>query len=268
MVCTRTKLAQEFTQPHFYTPPAKKSWRAEVRLQGKLQANRGCVTLQHRGCRSNSGLEILRRTRSFPERTSSAGSVAAILWQLRIFVYRERTRLAAAQAFRSLLLQDAAEYVRLNVLPRARRSRLRRSQAGPVTSWTRRGSARRRWSAARRRPLRRRRPWLRRRARLPLPPRAWAEPLGTWGAWRKEQQPWRPPQAGVGAAETAGLAVGIAGGAAYGRAARDGCWRTRSSGPSRAARTSGPPTKKNRKQGVPKKGVPEKKGRGVSFGKA
>ena len=32
--------------PHFYTPPAKKSWRAEVRLQGKLQANRGCVTLQ------------------------------------------------------------------------------------------------------------------------------------------------------------------------------------------------------------------------------
>ena len=65
---------QEFTQPHFYTPPAKKSWRAEVRLQGKLQANRGCVTLQRRGCRSNSGLEILRRTRSFPERTNSAGS--------------------------------------------------------------------------------------------------------------------------------------------------------------------------------------------------
>ena len=42
-------------------PPAKKSWRAEVRLQGKLQANRGCVTLQRRGCRSNSGPEILRR---------------------------------------------------------------------------------------------------------------------------------------------------------------------------------------------------------------
>ena len=82
--------AQEFTQPHFYTPPAKKSWRAEVRLQGKLQANRGCVTLQRRGCRSNSGLEILRRTRSFPERTNSAGSVAAILWQLEILVYRER----------------------------------------------------------------------------------------------------------------------------------------------------------------------------------
>ena len=87
MVCTRTKLAEEFTQP--YTPPAKTSWRAEVRLQGKLQANRGCVTLQRRGCRSNSGLEILRRTRSFPERTRSAGSVAAIFWQLESFVYRE-----------------------------------------------------------------------------------------------------------------------------------------------------------------------------------
>ena len=35
--------------------------------------------------------------------------------------------LAAAQAFRSQLPQDAAEYVRLNVLPRPRRSRLRRS---------------------------------------------------------------------------------------------------------------------------------------------
>ena len=55
----------------------------------------------------------------------------------------------------------------------------------------------------------------------------------------KEQQPWRPPlelagAAGVGAAATAGLAVGIAGGAAYGLArGRAGCWRTRSSGPSR-----------------------------------
>ena len=53
--------------------------------------------------------------------------------------------------------------------------------------------------------------------------------------------------AGVGAAAT-GLAVGLAGGAATAsHAARAGCWRTRSSGPSRAARTrpcrtSGPPT--------------------------
>ena len=79
----------------------------------------------------------------------------------------------------------------------------------------------------RRRPLRRRRPWQRRRARWPLPPRAWAEPSGTWGAWRKEQQ-LAPTAgevagtlagtAGVGAAATAGLAVGIAGGAAYGLA--------------------------------------------------
>ena len=94
------KLAQEFTQPHFYTPPAKKSWRAEkkIRLQGKLQANRGCVTLQRRGCRSNSGLAILRRTRSFPERTSSAGSVAAILWQLETFMYRrENWRLSSSK---------------------------------------------------------------------------------------------------------------------------------------------------------------------------
>ena len=71
----------------------KKAWPAEVRLQGKLQANRGRVTLQRRGCRSNSGLEILRRTRSFPERTSSAGSVAATLWQLETFVYRERAKM-------------------------------------------------------------------------------------------------------------------------------------------------------------------------------
>ena len=51
--------------------------------------------------------------------------------------------------------------------------------------------------------------------------------------------------AGVGAAATAGLAVGIAGGAGLARGT--GCWRTRSSGPSRAVRTrpcrtSGPPT--------------------------
>ena len=60
---------------------------------------------------------------------------------------------------------------------------------------------------AQRKLLRRRRPWLRRRVRLPLPPRAWAEPSGTWATW-----------AGVGAAATAGLAVGLAGGAAYGLA--------------------------------------------------
>ena len=122
--------------------------------------------------------------------------------------------LAAAQAFRSQLFQDAAEYVRLNVLPRPGPAQPPPQIIGRPSdverSWTRRGSARRRWL-----------PW---RARLLA------------GA------------AGVGAAATAGLAVGIAGGAATAlHAARAGCWRTRSSGPSRVARTrpcrtSGPPT--------------------------
>ena len=57
--------------------------------------------------------------------------------------------LAAVQAFRSQLPQDAAEYVRLNVLPRPG----------------------------------------------PQPPRAWAEPLITWGAWQKGPLPWRPLRA-------------------------------------------------------------------------
>ena len=82
----------------------------------------------------------------------------------------------------------------------------------------RRGSARSRWSATRRRPLRRRR----RRARWPLPPRAWAEFLATWGSGRRSSSPGAhrglAGAAGVGAAATAGLAVGIAGGAAYGLA--------------------------------------------------
>ena len=91
-------------------------------------------------------------------------------------------------------------------------------------SWARRGSARRRWSAARRRPLRRRRLWLRRRARLPLLPRAWAEPWGAGGRGRcpgahRGRGCWNAGwRGGVGAAATAGLAVGLAGGAAYGLA--------------------------------------------------
>ena len=72
----------------------------------------------------------------------------------------------------------------------------------------RRNSARRRWSVARRR-LRRRRPWLRRRERLPLPPRAWAEPgrrssspgahrgQGCWNVgWRGGS--WRGGNGGAG----------------------------------------------------------------------
>ena len=89
-----------------------------------------------------------------------------------------------------MLPQDAAEYARLNALPRPGQAQPPPQIIGRPSDVERLGSARRRWSAARRRPLR-----LRRRARLPLPPRAWAEPLGTWGAWQKEQQPWRPPRA-------------------------------------------------------------------------
>ena len=95
--------------------------------------------------------------------------------------------LAAAQAFRSQLPQDAAEYVRLNVLPRpgqaqpppqiiGRPSDVERllDEAGQRAQEVERGAA-----------LRRRRPWLRRRVRLPLPLRVWAEPLGTWGPGRR-----------------------------------------------------------------------------------
>ena len=66
----------------------------------------------------------------------------------------QAAELAAAQAFRSQLPQDAAEYVRLNVLPRPGPAQPPPQIVGrPVTwsaSWTRRGSARRRWSVARR----------------------------------------------------------------------------------------------------------------------
>ena len=97
--------------------------------------------------------------------------------------------------------------------------------------------------------------WLRRRERWLLPPRAWAERLGTWAAWLKEQQPWRPPRARLlerwlARRELArrGWPLGLqAAQPTAWRAARARCWRTRSSGPSRAARTrpcrtSGPPT--------------------------
>ena len=143
----------------------------------------------------------------------------------------EAAGLAAAQAFRSQLPQDAAEYVRLTVTWSA--------------SWTRRGSARRRWSAARCRPLRRR-PRGRGRS-LWLPGKAGGRGRcpgahrgrGCWN-WlarrelaRRQRRGW---PLGLQAAQPTAW-----------RAARAGCWRTRSSGPSRAARTrpcrtSGPPT--------------------------
>ena len=159
--------------------------------------------------------------------------------------------LAAAQAFRSQLPQDAAEYVRLNVLPLpARRSRLAPQiigrpsdverlldEAGQRAQEVERGAAQAVEETAAvaaeegGRSL-----------RIPggegaaaLAPTA-GEVAGTLAG-----------AAGVGAAATAGLAVGIAAQPTAWRAARAGCWRTRSSGPSRAARTrpcrtSGPPT--------------------------
>ena len=65
--------------------------------------------------------------------------------------------------------------------------------------------------------------------RLLLPPRAWAEPLGTWGAWLKEQPPWRPPRA-------------IAGGAACGLARGTGWVLENTLFRPQQGRTSGPPT--------------------------
>ena len=104
--------------------------------------------------------------------------------------------LAAAQAFRSQLPQDAAEYVRLNVLPRPGPAQPPPQIIGRPSDVERLlDEAGQRAQEVERGPLRRRRPWLRRRARWPLPPRAWAEPLVTWGAWQKGPLLWRPRRA-------------------------------------------------------------------------
>ena len=134
--------------------------------------------------------------------------------------------LAAAQAFRSQLPQDAAEYVRLNVLPRpgpaqpppqiiGRPSDVERllDEAGQRAQEVERGAEAIEETAA--------------VAAEEGEVAVAAEGVGGAFGWRKEQQHWRPPRAsagtlagaaGVGAAATAGLAVGIAGGAAYGLA--------------------------------------------------
>ena len=74
------------------------------------------------------------------------------------------------------LPQDAAEYVRLNVLPRSGQAQPPPQIIGRPSDverlLERQGSARRRWSVAQRRP------WLRRRVRLPLPPRSLRVPGG------------------------------------------------------------------------------------------
>ena len=136
--------------------------------------------------------------------------------------------LAAAQAFRSQLSQDAAEYVRLNVLPHpgpaqpppqiiGRPSDVERLLHG------RGGAARAEGGVARRRPLRRRLLWQRRRARWPLPPRGGlAEGAAALAPTAGEVAGTLAGAAGVGAAATAGLAVGLAGGAAYGLARSTG----------------------------------------------
>ena len=168
--------------------------------------------------------------------------------------------LAAAQAFRSQLPQDAADYVRLNVLPRpgqaqpppqiiGRPSDVERllDEAGQRAQEVERGAA----QAVEETAAVAAEEW-------PLPPRAWAERLGTWGAWLKEQQPWRPPRVRLlerwlarrelARRQRRGWPLGLqAAQPTASHAARAGCWRTRSSGPSRAARTrpcrtSGPPT--------------------------
>ena len=92
--------------------------------------------------------------------------------------------LAAAQAFRSQLPQDAAEYVRLNVLPRPGpaqppppASDVERllDEAGQRAQEVERGAEAIEETAA----------VAGRRARWPLPPRA----------WQKGPLPWRPPRA-------------------------------------------------------------------------
>ena len=133
--------------------------------------------------------------------------------------------LAAAQAFRSQLPQDAAEYVRLNVLPRpgpaqpppqiiGRPSDVERllDEAGQRAQEVERGAEAIEETAAgcgggRGGRCRRGRG---RSLRVPGGPggRGLAPSRGCWNAGA----------AGVGAAATAGLAVGIAGGAAYGLA--------------------------------------------------
>ena len=166
--------------------------------------------------------------------------------------------LAAAQAFRSQLPQDAAEYVRLNVLPRpgpaqpppqiiGRPSDVERllDEAGQRAQEVERGAEAVEETAA----------VAAEEGEVAV---AWAERLGTWTAWLKEQPLWRPPRARLlerwlarrelarrqrrgwpWALRAAQLTAWLA--------ARAGCWRTRSSGLSRAARTrpcrtSGPPT--------------------------
>ena len=132
--------------------------------------------------------------------------------------------LAAVQAFRSQLPQDAAKYVRLNVLPRpgpqpqpppqiiGRPDDVERllDEAGQRAQ-VERGAAQAIEETA---------------AVAAEEGEVAVAAEGTWGAWQKAaalaptagEVAGAMAAAGVGAAATAGLAVGLAGGAAYGLA--------------------------------------------------
>ena len=151
--------------------------------------------------------------------------------------------LAAAQAFRSQLVQDAAEYVRLNVLPRpgpaqpppqiiGRPSDVERllDEAGQRAQEVERGAEAIEETAA------------------VAAEEGEVAVGGAFGYLGKEQPPWRPPRARLlerwparrelARRQRRGWpwALRAVQPTAW-RAARAGCWRTRSSGPSRAART-------------------------------
>ena len=110
---------------------------------------------------------------------------------------RRRQRGAAAQAFRSQLPQDAADYVRLNVLPRpgqaqpppqiiGRPSDVERllDEAGQCAQEIKRGAAQAVEETA---------AVPAEEGKVAVAAKGVGGGLGTWGAWLKEQQPWRPP---------------------------------------------------------------------------
>ena len=149
--------------------------------------------------------------------------------------------LAAVQAFRSQLPQDAAEYVRLNVLPHpgpqpqpppqiiGRPSDVERllDEAGQRAQEVERGAAQAVEETA---------AVAAEEGEVAVAAEGVGGAFGYLGAWRKEQQHWRPPRARL-------LERWLARRESARRQRRG--WR--SSGPSRAARTrpcrtSGPPT--------------------------
>ena len=158
--------------------------------------------------------------------------------------------LAAAQAFRSQLPQDAAEYVRLNVLPRpgpaqpppqiiGRPSDVERllDEAGQRAQEVERGAAQAVEETA---------AVAAEEGEVAVAAEGVGGAFGYLGGWRKGPLPWRPPRARLlerwlarrelARRQRRGWPLGLqAAQPTAWRAARAGCWRTRSSGPSRAA---------------------------------